>query len=75
MVTATEDGWGSHFANNWAHFIDTATGDIRQTIAFDSYYWFPSMEIYPDVEAPVINLDDINFVLPIGHCSLVFHYH
>ena len=64
VVTATEDGWGSHFANNWAHFIDTATGDILQTIAFDSYYWFPSMEIYPDVEAPVINLDDINFVLP-----------
>ena len=28
VVTATEDGWGSHFANNWAHFIDTATGDI-----------------------------------------------
>lgn len=57
LVTATEEGWTTHYQNNWIHFINTSTGEIEKTIELEQHYWFMAMPVYPDVAYPVINVD------------------
>ena len=46
---------------NWLYYIDPVSGELLQTVEMKPQYWFPSMEIYPDNELPVVSntLDEI----------------
>ena len=52
LVTTTNVSFSD---DNKLHFINAETGDILRTLPLEKYYWFPSMEIYPDIELPVIS--------------------
>ncbi len=62
VLTATESGWGTHYAQNWIYFVDPATGNIIEdmTVRPTDYYWFPAMAVYSVEATPVIELNDIN---------------
>lgn len=60
MIAATEEGWSTHFSNNWIHFANPDTGEITKTIELDKHYWFPAMAIYPDSYYPAFELDPIS---------------
>lgn len=59
LVTATESGYGEHYSNNWVYFIDTTDGSVVKEITLDKYYWFPAMMIYPDYDAPELDVPAI----------------
>jgi hypothetical protein len=61
VLTATESGWGTHYAQNWIYFVDAATGNIIEdkTIRPSDYYWFPAMAVYTIESTPEIELNDI----------------
>lgn len=54
LVFTTESGWGTHYQNNWMHFVDVATGKIGKTVEFEPYYWFVAMPVFPDNASPEI---------------------
>jgi hypothetical protein len=62
VLTATESGWGTHYAQNWIYFVDAATGNIIEdkTIRPTDYYWFPAMAVYTIESAPEMELNDID---------------
>ncbi len=59
VVAATEAGYGAHYSYNWIYFIDTTLGETVKEIALDEYYWFPSMMLYPDFDAPELNVEAV----------------
>jgi hypothetical protein len=62
VLTATESGWGTHYAQNWIYFVDPNTGNIIEdkTIRPSDYYWFPAMAVYSIESTPEIELNDID---------------
>lgn len=52
VITTTESGYGSHYQKNWIHLVDAKSGKLMQTIAPESYYWFPAMPVFTDRYAP-----------------------
>jgi len=56
VLTATESGWGTHYAQNWIYFVDPNTGNIIEdkTIRPSDYYWFPAMAVYSIESIPEI---------------------
>ena len=59
ILTTTQDGYGANYSNNWVHFVDTKTGEIKRTIVMknddgENYYWFPAIPVMPDNETPVL---------------------
>ena len=64
IVTTTQDGYGANYAYNWLHYIDRKSGEVAKTVVMtsdtgDNYYWFPSIPVFPDIDAPEINLTDM----------------
>ena len=64
VATATQDGYGANYSYNWLHYIDRETGDVEKTVTLtddngENAYWFPSMPVFPDNNAPEITLTDI----------------
>lgn len=54
ILTTTESGWGTHYQKNWVHTYNT-DGTLADTKTLQDHYWFPSMPVFPDNHAPVIN--------------------
>ncbi len=56
VVTCTENGYGSHYANNWIYYFDPTTSAYLtdRTITLETYYWFPSMMLFNGFRAPQI---------------------
>ncbi|WP_413533846.1 DUF5074 domain-containing protein [Empedobacter brevis] len=50
IVTTT----ATNYQQNWIHKFDNQ-GILVQTIKLQDYYWFPSLPIFPDNVAPIIN--------------------
>lgn len=61
-LTTTERGYGSHFQENWVHFVNVSDIENIKTCVLDKYYWFPAMAVYPDNEYPIIDNAPIEFV-------------
>ena len=47
-----------NFNHNWVLFYDANTLALKQQIRLQDAYWFPAMAIYPDTEAPTVNIED-----------------
>lgn len=54
IVNTTESGYGAHYQKNWIHTFD-AKGGLTDTKILNDYYWFPSVTVFPDNAAPVVN--------------------
>jgi hypothetical protein len=54
----------------WLDFFDRSTGKIRKTVKLNQYYWFPAMAFFPDLYAPVINVDDQSLTLAEGQKNI-----
>jgi len=54
ILNTTESGFGAHFQKNWIHTFDN-TGNLIDTNTLDDYYWFPSLAVFPDNNAPVVS--------------------
>lgn len=59
-IFATTTGFGAAALNNWYHFINASTGEVKKTIKLSSYWWFPAMPIVPDKHAAEISLETLN---------------
>lgn len=64
LVTSPEAGYGTGAAQNRLYYVDCITGNIEKSIMLlndngEGYYWFPSMPVFPDNNAPEITLTDI----------------
>ncbi|MCM1021855.1 MAG: DUF5074 domain-containing protein [Muribaculum sp.] len=57
-IFATTAGFGASALKNWYHFINATTGEVKQTMALSSYWWFPAMPIVPDKYAAEIAIDN-----------------
>ncbi len=58
-IFASMPGFGASALNNWYHFVNATTGEVRKTIKLSSYWWFPAMPIVPDKYDAEIDLDDL----------------
>ncbi len=54
IANTTESGYGAHFQKNWIHTFN-ASGTLIDTKVLNDYYWFPSVAVFPDNTAPVVN--------------------
>lgn len=54
VLTTVESGFGAHYQKNWVHYLNPQ-GQLIKTIIPNDYYWFPSISIFPDVEAPKVS--------------------
>lgn len=54
ILTTIKSGWGTNSEKNWVHTYNT-DGSLVDTKTLQDYYWFPSMPVFPDNHAPVIN--------------------
>lgn len=61
---ATQPGFGAAALQNWYHFVNASTGEMKARIHLPEYWWFPAMPINPDKHAPEILMEDIT--LDIG---------
>lgn len=57
-VFATAPGFGAAALQNWYHFIDATTGEVKHRIHLPEYWWFPGTPILPDKHAAEIALSD-----------------
>lgn len=57
---ASMPGFGTSALQNYYHFIDATTGEVKSRIKLPEYWWFPAMPIFPDKHNPVVNLDEVN---------------
>ena len=57
-VFATVPGFGAAALQNWYHFIDATTGEVKHRIHLPEYWWFPGTPILPDKHAAEIALSD-----------------
>lgn len=55
IITTTQEGYGSNYSNNWVHFVDASTGELKEIKTLDNYYWFPAMSVFPDNYTPEIS--------------------
>lgn len=65
IATTTQSGYGTNYSYNWLHYIDRTTGEVvKSTIVTsdsgEGYYWFPAMPVFPDNNAPEVDIDDIS---------------
>ena len=49
-----------NFNHNWVLFYDAGTLELKRQIRLQDAYWFPAMAVYPDIEAPTVNIEDQN---------------
>ncbi|MDN3695156.1 DUF5074 domain-containing protein [Chryseobacterium tructae] len=54
ILNTTESGFGAHYQKNWIHTFDN-NGNLIDTKTLADYYWFPSLAVFPDNTAPVVN--------------------
>lgn len=54
IVNTTESGWGAHYQKNWIHTFNNS-GVLTDTKILNDYYWFPTLTVFPDNTAPVID--------------------
>ena len=47
-----------NFNHNWVLFYDANTFELKRQIRLQDDYWFPAMAVYPDVQAPVVSIED-----------------
>lgn len=47
-------GFGAAALDNWYHFIDATTGELKHRVQLEKYWWFPAMPIILDKYEPVI---------------------
>lgn len=88
LLTAVEAGYGEHYSRNRLFVADPVTGmilnDRSQTLR--DGYWFPAMALYPDFQAPEIDVNCLSLAdrpdtfdldlaavttLPVGNLHLV----
>lgn len=60
LLNTTEKGFGTHYQQNWVHFFDPATRTVTKTVKLSEYYWFPSMMLFPDFQAPVLTAEKVS---------------
>lgn len=67
VLTCTENGYGSHYANNWVYYFDPTAGafDESRTITLETHYWFPAMMLSNSFRAPEITTEGWN--VAVGH--------
>ena len=54
VLTTIGSGWGTNSQINYVHrFSDN--GSLKKSVKLSEYYWFPSMPVFPDNAAPIIN--------------------
>lgn len=53
ILNTTESGYGAHYQKNWIHTFSN-TGTLTNTKTLNDYYWFPSIAVFPDNNAPVV---------------------
>ncbi|MBT2621851.1 DUF5074 domain-containing protein [Chryseobacterium sp. ISL-6] len=53
ILNTTESGFGAHYQKNWIHTFSN-TGALTNTKTLNDYYWFPSVAVFPDNNAPVV---------------------
>ncbi len=54
VLTTIGSGWGTNSQINYVHrFSDNGT--LKESVKLSEYYWFPSMPVFPDNAAPIIN--------------------
>lgn len=63
---ATMPGFGAAALQNWYHFVDAKTGEVKSRIKLPEYWWFPAMPIAPDKHLPEIDLKSITLTLEDG---------
>lgn len=54
ILNTTESGGSAHFQKNWVHTFNN-TGNLINTKKLNDYYWFPSVTVFPDNNAPVVS--------------------
>lgn len=54
ILNTTESGGLAHFQKNWIHTYNN-TGTLTNTKTLNDYYWFPSITVFPDIDAPVVS--------------------
>lgn len=54
FMFASLPGFGAASLDNWYHFIDATTGELKHRVKLEKYWWFPAMPIIPDRYEPVI---------------------
>ncbi|SHM14819.1 DUF5074 domain-containing protein [Chryseobacterium polytrichastri] len=54
ILNTTESGGLAHFQKNWIHTFSN-TGTLTNTKTLNDYYWFPSVAVFPDANAPVVS--------------------
>lgn len=56
---ATLAGFGAAATQNWIHFINASTGEVKKTMKLQEYFWFPAMPVMPDKHDPELTgIDD-----------------
>lgn len=62
LLTAVEAGYGTHYQHNRVFVADPETGRIidDETLCPDDNYWFPAMTLYPDFDAPEIDIEKLD---------------
>lgn len=75
VITAVEEGYGTHYKQNYVYRVDSATGKIidDKTLKLSEYYWFPSMAVYCGFEAPELNFENVS--LTDGDVTINMHEH
>ena len=61
-VTGKQSGWGDNSLTNTLYIYDGTTGNELSSLALEPYYWFPAMPVFPDAQAPVLDIADVNFL-------------
>lgn len=63
---ASQPGFGAAALQNWYHFIDATTGEVKHRIHLPEYWWFPAMPIIPDKHDAKIDIDDFTMDIRDG---------
>lgn len=79
ILTVYRSGWGVNFSYNWIIFlsnsgvvekeIEVKGGSGAEGTENDNYYWFPSMPVFEDANAPEILLNQI--IVRAGETKLI----
>lgn len=59
VIVMTTKSFGLDAVYNTYHWIDYKTGEVKNTIVPQDYFWFQAMPIFPDANDPEISLADV----------------
>ena len=47
------------FNHNWVLFYDAQSRQLKRQVRLRDAYWFPAMAVYPDTDAPTVEVEDV----------------